>query len=41
MSVTTPVICSRRLGETPSSIMRDANAILEGLVENRRRGRYP
>ncbi|WP_445158645.1 LysR family transcriptional regulator [Halomonas sp. E14] len=40
-SLSTPVICSRRRGETPSPIMREANAILEVLVENRRSGRYP
>ncbi|QTF93257.1 LysR family transcriptional regulator [Halomonas sp. BM-2019] len=40
-SLTSPVLCSRRRGETPSPIMQEANAILEVLVENRRRGRYP
>jgi LysR family transcriptional regulator, benzoate and cis,cis-muconate-responsive activator of ben and cat genes len=40
-SLTSPVLCSRRRGEAPSPIMRDANAILEILVENRRSGRYP
>lgn len=40
-TLSTPVICSRRRGETPSPIMREANAILEVLVENRRSGRYP
>ncbi|MBS9403827.1 LysR family transcriptional regulator [Halomonas sp. TRM85114] len=40
-TITSPVLCSRRRDETPSSIMRDANTILERLVENRRRGRYP
>lgn len=39
--LTSPVLCSRRRGETPSPIMREANAILEVLVENRRSGRYP
>jgi LysR family transcriptional regulator, benzoate and cis,cis-muconate-responsive activator of ben and cat genes len=40
-TLTTPVLCSRRRGEAPSPIMQAANAILEVLVENRRRGRYP
>ncbi|CAM3469932.1 LysR family transcriptional regulator [Halomonas lysinitropha] len=40
-TLTSPVLCSRRRGEEPSPIMRDANAILEVLVENRRSGRYP
>lgn len=40
-SITTPVICSRRRREPPSPAMQEANAILEGLVENRRSGRYP
>lgn len=39
--ITTPIICSRRKGEPPSSVMQEANAILEVLVENRRTGRYP
>ncbi|WP_275286715.1 LysR family transcriptional regulator [Halomonas elongata] len=39
--ITTPIICSRRKGEPPSSVMQQANAILEVLVENRRTGRYP
>ncbi|SDM34331.1 DNA-binding transcriptional regulator, LysR family [Franzmannia pantelleriensis] len=40
-NITSPVICSRRKGEPPSDIMRQANAILEVLVENRLTGRYP
>jgi DNA-binding transcriptional LysR family regulator len=40
-SLTSPVLCSRRRGETPSPIMQEANAILAVLVENRRSGRYP
>ncbi|MBD3896764.1 LysR family transcriptional regulator [Halomonas sp. ML-15] len=40
-TITSPVICSRRKGEPPSDIMRQANTILEVLVENRRTGRYP
>lgn len=39
--LSSPVICSRRKGELPSPVMRDANAILDVLVENRRTGRYP
>ena len=39
--LTTPVICSRRRGESPSPVMQHANAILKVLVENRRSGRYP
>lgn len=39
--ITIPILCSRRRGEAPSPIMREANAILEVLVENRRTGRYP
>lgn len=38
--ITTPIICSRRK-EPTSEIMRQANEILDVLVENRRRGRYP
>lgn len=40
-SLTSPVLCSRRRGESPSEVMLAANAILEVLVENRRSGRYP
>lgn len=40
-NLVTPVICSRRRGEPPSPMMKEANAILEVLVENRRSGRYP
>lgn len=40
-SITSPVLCSRRRGETPSPLMQEANAILAVLVENRRSGRYP
>ncbi|KPQ30933.1 MULTISPECIES: LysR family transcriptional regulator [unclassified Halomonas] len=40
-TLVTPVICSRRRGEKPSPLMKEANAILEVLVENRRSGRYP
>jgi len=40
-SITCPILCSRRRGEAPSDIMRDANAILTILVDNRRSGRYP
>jgi len=40
-SITCPILCSRRRGETPSEVMREANAILKLLVENRRSGRYP
>ncbi|WP_416139379.1 LysR family transcriptional regulator [Halomonas sp. HK25] len=40
-TLTSPVLCSRRRGEAPSPTMREANAILKVLVENRRRGRYP
>lgn len=39
--ITTPIICSRRKGETPSETMLAANEILDVLVENRRSGRYP
>ncbi|MGJ7462806.1 LysR family transcriptional regulator [Halomonas sp. MA07-2] len=40
-TLTSPVLCSRRRGEAPSPTMREANAILKVLVENRRSGRYP
>lgn len=40
-SITSPVLCSRRRDEPPSQLMREADAILEVLVENRRSGRYP
>ncbi|WP_299233319.1 LysR family transcriptional regulator [uncultured Halomonas sp.] len=40
-SLTSAVICSRRRGEAPSPVMEEAFRILEVLVENRRRGRYP
>ncbi|WP_104204397.1 LysR family transcriptional regulator [Billgrantia saliphila] len=40
-TLTSPVLCSRRMGEIPSPIMQEANAILAVLVENRRSGRYP
>lgn len=40
-SITSPVLCSRRRNEPPSTVMQEANAILEVLVENRRSGRYP
>lgn len=39
--ITSPIVCSRRRGETPSATMQAANAILEVLVENRRTGKYP
>lgn len=40
-SLTSPVICSRRKGETPGPVMEEAFRILAELVENRRSGRYP
>lgn len=40
-TITSPVICSRRKNEVASPLMREANAILDVLVENRRTGRYP
>lgn len=39
--ITTPVIASRRRGESPNAIMRLTNTILEELVDNRLSGRYP
>ncbi|GEN22865.1 LysR family transcriptional regulator [Halomonas cupida] len=39
--ITSPIVCSRRRGEVPSETMKEANAILEVLVENRRSGKYP
>lgn len=39
--ITSSIVCSRRRGEVPSETMKEANAILEVLVENRRSGRYP
>lgn len=40
-TITSPVIWSRRKGETPSPLMQEASAIISRLVENRRSGRYP
>ncbi|NWD84340.1 LysR family transcriptional regulator [Pseudomonas reactans] len=39
--ISVPVIASRRRGENPNAVMRLANTILNGLVENRLTGRYP
>ncbi|ONF43777.1 LysR family transcriptional regulator [Marinobacter lutaoensis] len=40
-NISTPVIASRRKGESPNAAMRLANTILAELVENRLTGRYP
>ncbi len=40
-NITVPVIACRRRGENPNAVMRLANTILDGLVENRLTGRYP
>ncbi|WP_304639676.1 LysR family transcriptional regulator [Pseudomonas sp.] len=40
-NISVPVIASRRRGENPNAVMRLANTILDGLVENRLTGRYP
>ncbi|HLV76598.1 MAG TPA: LysR family transcriptional regulator [Marinobacter sp.] len=40
-NITTPVIASRRKGDSPSAVMRLANTILAELVDNRLTGRYP
>ncbi|WP_336367503.1 LysR family transcriptional regulator [Marinobacter sp. C2H3] len=39
--VTSPVLASRRRGESPNAIMRLTNTILAELVDNRLTGRYP
>lgn len=40
-TITSPVICSRRRDETPSNLMKEATAILNLLIDDRRTGRYP
>ncbi|MFN3580544.1 MAG: LysR family transcriptional regulator [Pseudomonas sp.] len=40
-NISVPVIASRRRGENPNAVMRLANTILTGLVDNRLTGRYP
>ena len=40
-NITTPVIASRRRGESPNAVMRLTNTILGELIENRVMGRYP
>ncbi|QEM80414.1 LysR family transcriptional regulator [Halomonas binhaiensis] len=39
--ITSPIVCSRRRGEKPTETMKLATEILDVLVENRRRGKYP
>ncbi|WP_252108090.1 MULTISPECIES: LysR family transcriptional regulator [unclassified Halomonas] len=40
-NITSPVLCSRRRHEKPSALMREATTILNKLVDDRLKGRYP